>query len=123
MSEPISSYIIKIASRCNLDCDYCYEYNMGIDVGTDWNLYLSFIGPAYDWACGKSIQEIYSKYEEVYEGTFIRNILRISNILENIKNIAEMIGNSELLKQLENVETLLIRDNVSTESLYIVKAV
>ena len=29
MSEPISSYIIKIASRCNLDCDYCYEYNMG----------------------------------------------------------------------------------------------
>lgn len=31
MSEPISTYIIKIASRCNLDCDYCYEYNMGDD--------------------------------------------------------------------------------------------
>jgi uncharacterized protein len=29
MAEPISSYIIKIASRCNLNCDYCYEYNMG----------------------------------------------------------------------------------------------
>jgi uncharacterized protein len=28
---PISSYVIKIASRCNLNCLYCYEYNMGDD--------------------------------------------------------------------------------------------
>jgi uncharacterized protein len=28
---PINSYIIKVASRCNLDCLYCYEYNMGDD--------------------------------------------------------------------------------------------
>ena len=100
-----------------------YEYNSGIDIRTDWNLYLSFIGPAYDWACGKSVKEIYTKYAEVYEGTFIRNILRISNILENIKNIGEMIGNADLLKKLENIETLLIRDNVTTESLYVSKAV
>lgn len=26
---PLSSFVIKIASRCNLDCSYCYEYNMG----------------------------------------------------------------------------------------------
>ena len=100
-----------------------YEYNSGIDIGSDWNLYLSFIGPAYDWACGKTINEIYIKYADVYEGTFIRNILRISNILENIKNIAEMIGNADLLKKLENIDHLLIRDNVTTESLYISKTV
>lgn len=29
MSTPISSFVFKIASRCNLDCTYCYEYNMG----------------------------------------------------------------------------------------------
>ena len=86
-------------------------------------MYLSFIGPAYDWACGKSVKEIYTKYTEVYEGTFIRNILRIANILENIKNIGEMIGNADLLKKLENIETLLICDNVTTESLYVSKAV
>jgi len=26
---PISGYVIKVASRCNLNCSYCYEYNMG----------------------------------------------------------------------------------------------
>ncbi len=29
MTTPISSFVFKIASRCNLDCTYCYEYNMG----------------------------------------------------------------------------------------------
>jgi len=98
-----------------------YEYNSNIDIGTDWNLYLSFIGPAYDWAMGKSIYEIYSMYEDIYEGTFIRNILRINNIIENIKNIASMLNNSILLKKLENLDSILIRDQVTTESLYIMK--
>lgn len=29
--SPLSSFIFKVASRCNLDCSYCYEYNMGDD--------------------------------------------------------------------------------------------
>lgn len=28
---PLSSFIFKVATRCNLDCTYCYEYNMGDD--------------------------------------------------------------------------------------------
>ena len=27
----IDSYVVKVASRCNLDCTYCYEYNLGDD--------------------------------------------------------------------------------------------
>lgn len=33
MSLPISSFLIKVHSRCNLMCDYCYEYNCG---NTSW---------------------------------------------------------------------------------------
>ena len=98
-----------------------YEYNSGIQIESDWQLYLSFIGPAYDWARGKSIYEIYSEYPDVYEGTFIRNILRITNMIENIKNIATMRDQPEILKKLEGVGEVLLRDQVTTESLYISK--
>ena len=30
---PLSSFLIKVHSRCNLMCDYCYEYNCG---NTSW---------------------------------------------------------------------------------------
>ncbi len=33
--EPINEFIIKISSRCNLNCSYCYEYNLGDD---SWKL-------------------------------------------------------------------------------------
>lgn len=29
--HPINEFIVKVASRCNLNCDYCYEYNLGDD--------------------------------------------------------------------------------------------
>ena len=97
---------------------------MNIDIGTDWNLYLSFVGPAFDWAQGKTIFDIYKSYENVYDMTFIRNILRINNIIDNIKNIAEMLNKSALLKKKleKSFDSLLIRDQVTTESLYIIKS-
>lgn len=39
---PISSFVIKIASRCNLDCSYCYEYNMGDDSWKTMPKFMSF---------------------------------------------------------------------------------
>lgn len=33
VSHPLSSFLIKVHSRCNLMCDYCYEYNCG---NTSW---------------------------------------------------------------------------------------
>ena len=84
-------------------------------------MYLSFVEPAYLWAQGKSMADIYTSFGDIYEGTFIRNILRIKNIIDNLKNIAEMINNSALLKKLENLDSILVRDQVTTESLYISK--
>ena len=28
---PINEYVLKIVSPCNLNCSYCYEYNLGDD--------------------------------------------------------------------------------------------
>ena len=29
--EYINEFIVKVSSRCNLNCTYCYEYNLGDD--------------------------------------------------------------------------------------------
>jgi superfamily II RNA helicase len=98
-----------------------YEYNSGINIQSDWKLYLSFVGPAFEWANMVPLHEILAKNCDIYEGTFIRNILRIYNMVENIKNIMEILDQPQILKKLEGIDTILIRDQVTTTSLYIDK--
>ena len=43
-------------------------------------------------------------------------------MIENIKNIAEMCNQPKIMKKLEGLELLLLRDQVTTESLYISKS-
>lgn len=31
VAPPIDEFIVKVASRCNINCDYCYEFNQGDD--------------------------------------------------------------------------------------------
>ena len=95
------------------------EYKHDIDIQTDWNLHLSFIEPTYYWAKGWSIYEIHSKICQIYDGNFIRNILRINNICENLKSICDINKDDILLKKLESVEKMLVREQVSTDSLYL----
>ena len=55
----------------------------------------------------------------MYEGNFVKGILKINNILEDVKVMLEMCGYIDTLKVLEHSESLLIRDFVSVNSLYV----
>lgn len=123
LKSVLSKTLVDALDHVNFICnDFSeYEYNSNINVETDWNLYLSFIEPAYRWAKGESIIDIMKSCDGIYEGTFIRNMLRINNILDNIKKIVEVTQMTSELKILENIETLILRDVVTTDSLYINK--
>ena len=79
---------------------------------------LGFVEVAYIWAKGGHIGDVY-KICDIYEGNFVKGIMRINNVCEDLKNIAEILENHELLKKLEGIEEILIRDIVSVNSLYI----
>lgn len=96
------------------------EYNESqyhLNTKTDWNIYLEFVQPAYMWIQQKSLHQI--KHYCQYEGNFIKNIIKINNILENIKSICNIIQDYDLLQQIQDIYKLLIRDQVTLESLYI----
>ena len=53
-----------------------------IKTDTDYKLYLDFIQPAFVWASGGKLKDVYET-TCVYEGNFVRGILRINTICEN----------------------------------------
>ena len=81
---------------------------------------LSFILPAYMWANGDDIYEIYKKNSiEMYEGNFVKNIFKILNICNEITYVCELIGKPNLIKIFENIESIILRDIVSFDSIYL----
>ncbi len=97
-----------------------FEHNESqyhLNTKTDWNINLEFIQPAYMWIQKKSLHEI--KHYCQYEGNFIKNIIKINNIVENIKSICNIIEDYDLLQQIQDIYKLLVREQVTLESLYI----
>lgn len=83
-------------------------------------LSLSFVIPAYMWAKGDSLKDIYQLNElELYEGNFIKNIVKILNICNEIINVCEIVGETILREKLENIESVILRDVVSFDSIYL----
>ena len=78
----------------------------------DWNINYSMFNITLDWA-SNNIQNI------DISGNFIKTILRVTNLLKNIEIIAINLNNIKLFNKLEGFEEKLIRDYVTTDSLYL----
>jgi len=89
-----------------------------ININSDYSIYLDFIEPAYIWASGGTIQDIY-KATSIYDGNFVKAIMRINNICDNLKTILILLEKYELLGKIENYHEVLIRDITSINSLYV----
>lgn len=94
------------------------EDTLDLNIKSEWTLHYGFVEPCYMWASGCTIYEIYNLCD-LHDGNFIRNIIRIDNLVENMKLICDIIEDYELLHKIQNIHDLLIRDQVTTESLYI----
>ncbi len=53
-ATPVQEFILKVASRCNLDCAYCYEYRHGDE---SWRLASKFMRPFVYEAVARKIAE------------------------------------------------------------------
>lgn len=81
-----------------------------------------YIDMAYDWGSGKSVYDMtayFSEYE-VPEEMFCKAMIKIGNIIQYIISIYKMIRkNIEIIPILELCHKNIIRDIVSTTSLYL----
>lgn len=89
-----------------------------------WTIRTEFIDIAYMWASQCSFGEIKeylikNSRSEIYEGNFIKNLLKINNIINSLVETLELYQDYEIISILQQGSTLIIRDFVSANSLYL----
>jgi len=56
---------------------------------------------------------------EEYEGTFVKNMLKINNIVTNLITLCEVTQDMDILPVLQEIEQLLVKGIVNADSLHI----
>lgn len=87
-------------------------------VWSNCELQLSLFQAIKAWAELKSWSQIQHLYP-TFEGNFVRNVLRLTNLIRNIEGIAKLTNNVILLDKLDGYQEKLIRDIVIIDSLYL----
>lgn len=81
---------------------------------------LGFVRGVKDWAIGKSFAEVCQAYDgEIPEGSIVRTIVRLCELLRELKNVGRVIGDPNLQTTAETAIQLCRRDVIFAASLYI----
>ena len=121
---PISFHLADIMKSLNKTIEKFIEdeqelnQELPIQFYLDWELSTGMFNAIYYWSQGKDWKFVSEHYNS-FEGNFIKNILRLTNLVKNLYNIASIMKNIKLLNILEDYEEKLIRDFVTVDSLYL----
>ncbi len=95
------------------------EDSCGLTTGYDfWNIYYDYVDVGYMWANNSSIHDVFSVID-TYEGNFIRSVLKMHNIVHDVLCLTKVYGNLKIVPILEKIESMLLRDIVMVNSLYL----
>ena len=81
---------------------------------------LQFIDIVWLWINEEiTFNKIIEDYQ-IFEGNFIKNMLKLQNIVFELQKVTEIIQNHTLMNKLRNIDELIIKDIVITKSLYLI---
>lgn len=116
ISKPIKTKIYKINEI--IKKYKTIEETNGIDNDNYWTISYQYVNPIHDWSEKINFSKDIFK-ENMYEGNFIRAVIKVVNITKNLITMCEINENFELQNKLAQIEESLMRDYVSTSSLYV----
>ena len=85
---------------------------------TYWVLTATWVEPVWRWIHEEAASAICSEYE-LFEGNFVRAILRVANMVDEWIAVATLEGDVELLEKLQGARGKLVRDFLVPDSLYL----
>lgn len=101
------------------------EYELQINTGIDYAMHFDLINYVTQWCdcitvedCKIFLQNL--EYEKgIFLGEFIKALLKINNISNEMEKVAEMIGNIDLLSKLRAIPAMTLKYVATNQSLYI----
>jgi superfamily II RNA helicase len=88
------------------------NHNLPYPAWLNWEINYAMFNTINKWALNEFNNDINI-------GEFIKLVLRLINIIRNIDNIANILNNINLINKLEGFNEKLVRDIVTTDSLYL----
>ena len=85
---------------------------------SEWSLSTFWIDPMLRWMEGDSVASICSEFG-VYEGNLIRSVLKLQNMLDEWRSMAQYCEHVDVLERFRDANSLLIRETVIQDSLYL----
>lgn len=94
------------------------ENNIGYPIQDYWKTSTSMIEPLQQWSRGTNISTICQNYG-LFEGNFIRSIMKMTNILDEWLAMATYCQHTEQINKIIEVQQKMVRDIVFSDSLYL----
>jgi superfamily II RNA helicase len=92
--------------------------NLMLDINSTWEIDQKYIDIAFDWLSGMNLQTI-CELHQIYEGDFIKNMLKLNKIIERIISVSIDFNIISLAEKMQNIKPLLVRSVISQESIYL----
>jgi hypothetical protein len=101
------------------------ELLLGIQSGSDYNIHYDLLKYTDEWCDAQSVndcklllQKIGSE-KGIFLGEFVKALLKINNISNEMEQIAELTGNIAFLSKLKEIKAFTLKYVVTNQSLYV----
>ena len=122
-SKTLNIFINEIVQLYNEFKDF--ENVNGIQFDNDNEIHFELINYLIDWTkcetdmeCKEVLQKLATE-KNIFSGEFIKAVLKINNIVEELKNVCEIIGLMDLYNKLNEIPGMTLKYIVTNQSLYV----
>ena len=101
------------------------EVEYGICTGSDYNIHYDLLKYINEWCNAESVEECklllqkLGEEKEIFLGEFVKALLKINNISNEMEKIAELTCNIAFLSKLQEIPMMTLKYVVTNQSLYV----
>ena len=101
------------------------EIDLGLNTGTDYNFHFDLLRYTTEWCEAQTVEECKLLLQKIAEekgiflGEFVKALLKINNISNEMEKIAELTGNIHFLSKLREIPNMTLKYVVTNQSLYV----